>query len=69
MPRKIKPRTSINALMIISSSDWLKKGMSGSRMIERPLTPPVAKWLGDLKKYTPAASAKVPTLSTAQYLT
>ena len=67
-PKNMNPKTSISAFIIISICDCVR-GIYGCKIIERPLTPPVAKWLGDLKKYTPAANASAPAFNKVQYLT
>ena len=41
-------------------------GITPPRIIDMPDTPPVVKWFGNLKKYTPAAINNTPALIMAK---
>ena len=60
---KRTPTTIKAILMREAKVDGLTAGTTALRITARPVTPPVLKWLGNLKKYTPAATRKVPKVS------
>ena len=42
--------------------DELREGIREDKTTAMPVTPPVEKWLGNLKKYTPTATSAVPSV-------
>ena len=68
-PRKAKPTTRSAQLNTITSVPGVTKGSRRPRMMERPLTPPVEKLLGNLNTYTPTVTNRVPKVSRAKSFT
>ena len=64
-PRKISPITTSRVLMANIMLPTLAPGRISARMMDRPVVPPMAKWLGDLKKCVPAAVSSSPRFSRA----
>ena len=63
----MKPMSNSSEFKIIIITDCDKNGTAGvmnlDSIMAMPLTPPVAKLLGPLKKKTPAAKSIIPKLS------
>ena len=58
----LRPIFQITGLMSVAGLMW---GAYRLIMMDKPLTPPVEKWLGNLKKYTPSAMRIDPSVSNA----
>lgn len=61
LPKKIRPRSSINILTTAENS-LAEIGVSLATSAAAPVTPPKTKLLGNLKKYTPTAIMLMPSV-------
>ena len=59
-PRKTRPSATSSALMRNMAEPTFNLGNKVDRIMEMPEVPPMAKWLGALKKCTPQAVTSRP---------
>ena len=64
-PRNTRPSTTSAALMMNSAPPTFSSGQRLARMMDTPLVPPMAKWLGVLNRWIPAAEKNRPRFSSS----
>ena len=68
-PRNTRPSTTSAALMMNSAPPTFSFGQRLARMMETPLVPPMAKWLGVLNRWMPTAVKSRPRFRRSAYTT